>query len=219
MKTKRTVTDRVLAANQANGQKNRRGPRNPQNTRYNAITHALLSSKLVFRGEDEKRTFETLVAELTRHHAPFGPTEQALVSEMAICLWRLRDLYGWESIEIRNHTNAAAAIVEGLRENGEAQELPLFAATQQGWSIQELVVRSGSRSSADEETLLDDARAKTGHLILETKSVSALETILRYGAAIRRDFYRALTALRELQQERLELEVLQPVSREDADDQ
>jgi hypothetical protein len=37
-----------------------------------------------------------------------------------------------------------------------------------------------------------------------------LETILRYGAAIRRDFYRALAALREIQVERLELDILQP---------
>jgi hypothetical protein len=215
MKIKRTITDRVLAANRANGKHNP-GRRNPQNT--SAVTHGLLANKLVFRSDDERRSYNTLVAELTDHHQPLGPTEGVLVSEMAISLWRLQELYGWESLEVKSRTDAAAAIVQGLREDGDAQELPLFAATQQGWSAQELVVRSGSRGSKEGETLLDEAR-KTGHIILETKMISSLETILRYGAAIRRDFYRALAALRDLQRERLELDLLQPAHTEDAHDQ
>ncbi len=214
MKIKRTVTKRVLAANRANGKYNP-GPRNPQNTSDNAVTHGLLAKKLVFRTDDEKQSYDALAAELADHHQPFGPTERLLVSEMAISLWRLQAVYGWESLEVSNRANAAAAIVQGLRENDKAQELPLFAATQQGWSAQEMVVRSGSRSSNEEEALLDEAR-KTGYIILETKMTSSLETILRYSAAIRRDFYRALVALRELQLERLELDILQPAPTEDA---
>jgi hypothetical protein len=217
MKTKRTVTQRVLAANRANGKHNP-GPRNPQNTQDNAITHGLLAKKLVFRNDDEKQSYDALAAELADHHQPFGPTERLLVSEMAISWWRLQELYGWESLEVSNRTNAAAAIVQGLREDGTAQELPLFAATQQGWSAQEMIVRSGSRSSTEDETLPDEAR-KTGHIILETKMTSSLETILRYGAAIRRDFYRALVALRELQRDRLEADTLQAAHTEDAHDQ
>jgi hypothetical protein len=216
MKIKKTVTPRVLAANRTNGKHNP-GPRNPKNTSDNAVTHGLLARKIVFRNPDEKKSYDALAAELAAHHQPFGPTERLLVSEMAISSWRLHELNGWESLEVRNRTTAAAAIGQGLREDGKAHELPLFAATQQGWSAQEMVVRTGSRSS-EEDTLLDEAR-KTGHIIIETKMASSLETILRYGAAIRRDFYRALVALRELQRDRVEVDVVQPAHTEDANDQ
>jgi hypothetical protein len=209
----KTVTEPVLLANRENGGKSP-GPRNTKNTRYNATTHSLLAKQIRFRDESEEKEFRKLVAELSRN--PVGPTEQTLVVEMAIGQWRLQNVYGWESLEIKNRENAATAILNGLRENVEAQELSLFAATQQGWSARELSVRSGSRNSGEEETLLGDKTDKTGHISVEAKMSSSLDTLLRYGASIRRDFYRALGTLRQLQRERLELDSYLPSSGREA---
>jgi hypothetical protein len=122
---------------------------------------------------------------------------------MTIALWRLHQLYGWEFLEVSNRENAAATIFQGLRDNTDAHELPLFAATQQGWAAQELTVRTGMRSRGDDESLLDEKKEKAGHVVVEARLTSSLETLLRYGASIRRDFYKALAILRELQDERL----------------
>jgi hypothetical protein len=209
VKTKKAVTERVLLANRANGKKNT-GPRNTNATCHNAITHGLLSTKLVFRNDDEKQTFDALVAELAHHHEPLGPTEQALVSEMAISLWRLHQVYGWESSEMNNRKNAAAAILRGVRESGDAENLPLYAATEQGWDAQELIVRTGTRTSEEQESFLGNMTDRAGHIVVEAKLTSSLETILRYQAAIKRDYYRSLGVLRELQRDRLELAQLLP---------
>lgn len=212
---KKTVTERVLLANQQNAEKSS-GPRTTKNTRCNAIKHGFLAKNIRFRDESEKKEFQNSVAELSRHHNPVGRTEQILVEEMAIAEWRWQNVYGWESLEVRNRENTATAIFNGLKENEEAQGLSLFAATQQGWSARELSVRTGSRNSGEEESLLGDMTDKTGHIIVEAKMASSLETLLRYGASIRRDFYKALQVLRQLQQERLELEALLSLSRREA---
>jgi hypothetical protein len=215
---KKTVTEAVLLANRQNGGKSP-GPRRTQNTRYNATKHSLLAKNIRFRDESEEKEFQKSVAELSRHHNPVGPTERALVEEMAIAQWRLQTVYGWESLEVKNRENPATAILDGLKENLEAQELSFFAATQQGWSARELSVRTGSRNSGEEEALLG-LTDKTGHIMVEAKMSSSLssslETLLRYGTSIRRDFYKALKVLCQLQRERLELDGFLPSSQGEA---
>ena len=201
---KKTVTEGVLLANRQNGGKSP-GPRSTLNTRYNATTHSLLAKQIRFRDESEEKEFRKLVAELSRNLNPVGLTEQNLVAEMAIALWRLQIVYDLEFLEVKNRANAATAILNGLRENVEAQALSFFAADQQGWSARELSVRTGSRNR-EEETVIGEKIDKTGHVIVEAKMSSSLDTLLRYGASIRRDFYKALEVLRQLQQERLELD-------------
>ena len=208
---KKTVTEPVLLANRQNGGKGS-GPRNTKYTRYNATTHSLLAKNLSFRDESEKKEFQKSYVELSLHHNPVGPTERILVEEIAIALWRLQIVYGLEFLEVKNHENVATAIFNGLSENMEAQELSFFGATQQGWSARELSVRTGSRNSG-EDALLGEKTDKIGHIIVEAKMSSSLDTLLRYGASIRRDFYKALKVLCQLQRERRELDGFLPSSR------
>jgi hypothetical protein len=206
----KTVTEPVLLANRENGGKSP-GPRNTKNTRYNATTHSLLAEQIRFRDESEEKKFRKLVAELSRDLNPVGLTEQNLVTEIAIAMWRLHIVYGLEFLEVKNRENAATAFFNALRENVEAQELSFFAATQQGWSARELSVRTASRNSGEEEALLG-MTDKTGQVMVEAKMSSSLETLLRYGTSIRRDFYKALKVLCQLQRERLELDGFLPSS-------
>jgi hypothetical protein len=218
MKIKKTMSERALLANRSNGKRGA-GPENTDRTRFNAISLGLFAKKVQFESENEKQAFDALELEAGLYYRPTGPAETALVSEVTICLWRLRELYGWEFSEIRNRRTAAAAVLAGLKENGDAQALPLFGATQQGWEAEELLVRTGSRGPNENAILLDEEKLKTGHLVLEAKLTTTLQTILRYGAAIRRDLYRALAALQQLQRARLELEQLAPMNGEVTDEE
>jgi hypothetical protein len=161
----------------------------------------------------EKKEVEGLLSQLFRHHDPSGPTERGLVAEMAFCLWRLQNLYGWESLEISSRKAAAAALLKALSESRNAHDLlPLLDEIGQGWEPTGLIVRNGTREFRGER--ID----KTGHSFIEARMGNSLDLILRYGAGIRRDFYRALATLRDIQRQRLELDQLQPAGGEGSDE-
>jgi hypothetical protein len=92
------ATDRQIAANRQNAQKST-GPKIPEGcaaVRLNSVTHGLTAKTLVLPGESEedfKAVFDSLAAE----HDPATPTEQALVTQLAMATWRLRRLYHQEA--------------------------------------------------------------------------------------------------------------------------
>lgn len=202
MKIKKTVTEKVVAANQANGRQGT-GPKNTRTVKLNAVKHSLLANHLVFRDEQEKTEFNNLLAELEDEYQPEGPTYRALVEEIAICLWKLQVLYGWEVEEITNRREAAKAILRAVTERYDEDQLSLFtngdgshSAARLGWDCQELIVRTGTRNSEQDKSLPKDTTDKSGQVQIEAKLTTSLDTILRYEAAIKRDLYRAIGALR-----------------------
>jgi len=208
MKIKKTVTGKVIAANRANA-RNGTGPRNTQAVRQNAVTHGLLTKRLVFQDEEEKKEYNTLLDELETEYQASGRTEWALVEEIAICLWKLQILNGWEVQEITNRRKAAKAILRAVAENYDEEQLPLFtkgdgsrSAARLGWDCQELIVRTGTRNSEQDESFAGDTKDKAGHVQIEAKLTTSLDTILRYQAALKRDLYRAIAALRAIQAQR-----------------
>jgi hypothetical protein len=218
MKIKKTVTERVIRANRENGNKNKTGPRNTTTTKYNAVTNCFLARKVIFRDEAEEKEFRALVASLRRYHRPVGPTEETQVSEMALSSWRLQGLYGWEALELSRRKDTSATIQQTVRASGDPLELPPCRATPEGWEPREVIVRTGTRSREEEESFIGEATNKTVQAVVEARMTAPIELNLRYGAAIRRDYYRALTALLALQRERLELDQLLPVDEEVEDD-
>ena len=60
-------------------------------TRFNALRHGVLSRYTVLPWEDAEE-YRTLVAALVEEHAPYGPTEEHLVEELAGVMWRKRRL-------------------------------------------------------------------------------------------------------------------------------
>src|SRR5713101_3152046 len=75
--------------------------------RHWTATHCLLTKRLVFQDEEEKKEYNTLLDELETEYQASGRTEWALVEEIAICLWKLQILNGWEVQEITNRRKAA----------------------------------------------------------------------------------------------------------------
>jgi hypothetical protein len=162
VKIKKSVTEKVVAANQANGRKGT-GPQNTQTVKLNALKHSLLAKHLVFRDEQEETEFNNLLAELQDEYRKDGPTDRVLVEEIAICLWKLQILYGWELEEITNRRKAAKAILRAVIEKYDEDQRSLFtngdgshSAARLGWDCQELIVRTGTRNSEQDESFSGD---------------------------------------------------------------
>ena len=64
-------------------------------------------------------------------------------------------------------------------------------------------MRTGTRSSESEEQR-DETKGKVGQVQVEARLTNSIDGLLRYAASIRRDFYRAIRTLREIQRERCE---------------
>ena len=72
-------------------------------SRFNALRHGVLSKHTVLPGEN-KAEYEALLNGLVQEHAPYGPTEEHLVEEIAGVIWRKRRL------RLARHRSPASAI-------------------------------------------------------------------------------------------------------------
>jgi hypothetical protein len=216
MTIRKTMTDKAVAANQKNGPKSN-GPNHPIAGNQHARKHGLQSKHLVFKTEEEQQEFDALLNDLLDDHKPAGRTELELVEMVAVDFWKTAEENGWEMRELAHRTKAAAAILTTLAENYDGEQLPLFtepdgshSAVKLGWDCQELVVRTGTRNSEENEGIRkDNRRGKVGHVQIEARLNTSLDTLLRYHAAIKRDLYDALKELRSTQRERREKNVAQ----------
>ena len=207
MTIKKTVTANVIAANRSNAKKST-GPRNTTTVNQNATRHGLLAKTLRFQDDEEKNEFTSLVRELEEEQQAAGRIERALIEEAAVCLWKLQSANDWEIQELANRREASKAIMKSLAESYDDEKLPILedwngsaSPARFGWDCHELIVRSGSSNSEQEKNSGDQNR-KAGHVQMEAKMTTSLDTILRYEAAIKRDLYRALAALRDMRRDR-----------------
>jgi len=213
MTIKKTMTPKAIEANQENGKKGN-GPTDTSKVAQNAWKHGLASKHLAFQNEEERQEFDALLNELVDEYRPQGRTEVELVNKIAVDFWKLAEENGWEMEAVAHRRQATVAIMTTLAENYDHEQLPLFtapdgshSALRFGWDCQELVVRTGTRNSEEEDQEIgNDRRGKVGHVQIEARLNTSLDTMLRYQAAINRDLYRALGELRSIQRERRERE-------------
>lgn len=215
MKIKKTISDKVFAANRSNAQRSS-GPRSVSGklaVSCNAVKHGLLAKRLVFGDEEEEKEFNTLMDDLQLDSQPEGALERMLTEEIGIIWWKLKQTLDWELQEIRDRRRAAKAILQAVAQNYSDEQLLLFTRTDGshsaaglGWDCQELVVRTGTTSSEQEEEEgareSSDKTGHTDHVQIVAKMNTSMETVLRYHAHLKRDFYRAITTLRDIQCER-----------------
>jgi len=213
MTIKKTMSPKAIEASQNNGKKGN-GPTDPSKVNQNARKHGLASKYLAFQNEEERQEFDALLNELMDEYQPQGRTGVELANKVAVAFWKLAEENGWEMEALAHRRQATVAIMNTLAENYDGEQLPLFSerdgshsAVQLGWDCQELVVRTGTKNSEDEEQEISkDRRGKVGHVQIEARLNTSLDTMPRYQAAINRDLYRALGELRSMQRERRERE-------------
>jgi hypothetical protein len=209
---KKTVSGKVIAANRANA-RNSTGPRSIADKRavgHHAVKHGLLAKRLIFRDQEEQAEFNALLDELQDEFRPEGVLERMLAEEVGVCWWKLKTALGWELQEIRDRRKAASAILLAVAQNYNEERLPLFtkgdgshSAAGLGWDCQELVVRTGTTSSEQEEARSSlDKTGKSDHVQIVAKLNTSMDSILRYETNLKRDLYRAIATLRDIQRER-----------------
>src|ERR1700722_2776069 len=87
------ATDKQTEANRHNAQKST-GPKTPEGrdaVRLNGLKHGLTAQTLILPGESES-DFQDLLDSYEAEPVPAPPTENALVTQLAMATWRMRRL-------------------------------------------------------------------------------------------------------------------------------
>jgi hypothetical protein len=224
MKPKKTVTAAVLAANRANA-KSSTGPRTERgksNTHHNALRHSILAKRVVLETDEERAEFQKLFQSWKAEFGPEGLLEKLLLEEIVTLLWKLQITLGLETRELLRRQDVRDQ-VDGVFHSELALpisewDLPI----DRGWECERIIVRAvdgkdTSNSSASRGPAVfqnqvisaiqksqKDNRQEAGHLEVEAVLGSSLEKMTRYQSAMKRDLYRAIEMLRNLQAERRE---------------
>lgn len=97
-----TTSERKAESNRRNARKST-GPKTARGkawSRLNALKHGILASQAVVattEGSENRKMFEELVDGLAADFSPVGTFEQALVQQIASCIWRQRRLLMFEN--------------------------------------------------------------------------------------------------------------------------
>lgn len=197
MRNQKSVTPAVLAANRLNARKST-GPRRHNNVKHNAIKHGLLTKTFPFKNDEEEVEFRKFRHELRADLRPEGAVETILVEEIAVCWWKVRMATEWELGELTARRSGSKAVVEAYAESTQLWsnwQSHLQNAAKSGWELRELTLRVGG---SDKGTLSKEA----GIRHFEAKLGSAAESGMRYRNAWKRDLYKAMKALKTVQEER-----------------
>jgi hypothetical protein len=207
MKVNKNVSDKVIAANRANGRKST-GPRDSSASKMNAVKHGLLSKRLLLN-EEEEAEFRQLVKDLELEFEPETALQEMVLQEAATCWWKLQRTHRWEMQQFENRRRSSEMIFRTLEAECEHDDLShidrgeeLAKCVQLGWECQELVVRSGNRGQELKREVSAGASAsdkqRGGHFLVEARISTGMENILRYQRSLKNDFYRAIEVLRRL---------------------
>jgi hypothetical protein len=228
MKRNKKVTDAVIAANQERSRKST-GPVTDQGkttSRLNALKHGL-TSKTFMPSKGDDSDYQRELTRWRSDRKPKGAWEEALVGEIARLQRNASTLETLESRELSNFAVQQGG-VEGIFNSNlklpiDGLDLPL----QRGWECDRVIVRA---SAGEDDTLANGnrgpafnqgqpvpgyqvfkaAHGNTGrHIEVQAELGSTLNRILRYRAAVKKDLYRAIEALRVAQAERRERESAQ----------
>jgi hypothetical protein len=133
-------TERQKQASRANGSKSR-GATSPEGKRAssrNAITHGMLSTTIVLKGESTDR-FLGLLAALFEEFQPQTPFEESLIENMAVVRWRQMRVWGMEK----------AAMEHEMRRQAEMSNSTALDRSEQ----------AATRAAIAFRTLSDDSRS------------------------------------------------------------
>lgn len=212
MTIRKNVPEKVLIANRTNAKKST-GPHSTEVSSLNSFKHGLLAKKLHFRNDEERAEYKALLRDLRKEQIPEGAAAQILVEDAAVCIWKLRKIAGWDLAAIEHRRQAGKVMVGALIGSFDDEQLNLFdrnvfgeSRASRGWDCESLAVRTIRMESQGPAKMSLHPESKSGHIEIEAKLCSSLQTVLKYQATIKRDLYRALSELREIRRERREEE-------------
>ena len=226
MKSKKTVTGAVLAANRRNA-KSSTGPRTERgkhNTSQNALQHRILAKEVVLETDEERAEFQELVQTCSDENALDELLRRFVADEIATQLWKLRITLGLETRELARRREAGDEVDRVFHSDLDLPISNWDLPIDRGWDCERIVVRAvagkdnrtcnaqrgpamyqGQIVNAVQRSQNTDTQ-EAGHLEVEAVMGSSLEKIVRYQSALKRDLYRAIEIWRELQAQRRERE-------------
>ena len=202
---KRPVSERKVRTNRLNAQKST-GPRTLAGKlaiSQNAQRHGLLSKALRFQDASEEREFQKLLEDLKLEFQPIGRMELMLVEEIAVCHWKITVAEGWAQEELFLRRKAATPILDLFFNSSDRAGNPFSKqhdkvrdAARGGWDCRELVVKIGGNEH------LRFPSDKENRVQFEAKLGNSTDSLLRYETTWKRDLYKAMSTLREMQRGR-----------------
>ena len=191
--------------------------------RHNAVKHGLLAKQILFRTPGSgKEAFQKLLDDLERDYVPVGAVEKMLVEEIGACWWKLRNATRWELKGLQGHRQASQRVINELRREETDHKLldSEWGTSTPQWECETLVIRSSKDSAGTFESSLtrensaavppikasqmSESKQKSGGTEIEATLKSSLPMVLRYETSLKRDLYRAIGTLEELQRRRKE---------------
>jgi hypothetical protein len=135
-----------------------------------------------------------------------GMRDVTTASEIAVCWWKLQTVQRLQLTELCSQRNASTAILNTFI-NADADADPLSSrpddlrtATHFGWECRELVLTvDGKQSEQKDSSSKLETTGKGGRIAFEVKLGNSAESLLRYESSWKRDLYRAITLLKNLQ--------------------
>ena len=204
MKVRKSVTDKVIAANRRNGKKGT-GPktiRGKDIVSQNATKHGILAQNFRFRDDREEAAYESHISQVRRSIDEDNPFQHMVAELMVIDYLRCGRALRLER-KLIERKNPATELALGAIEHSELVSTGIgrldFAP---GWECKELHLSAGK----DVENLIRNGSvARSGgngqELELHAKFQDPLDRALRYQRATTRDFYRAMDWLCRLRRE------------------
>ena len=204
MTVKKTVTEKVISANRANG---RRGTgaktqRGKNVASQNATKHGILSRKFRFKNDQEKADYNALMSDLDGSIDRDDPLQRMLAEEVAIAHLRRGRALKLEQRTCRRQNPATELALETIKNSKLVDTGICFGDPESGWKCVELTMAA---KKADDRLLRNGAVAQSSgdgqQLHLHAKFQDPMDKALRYQRATARDFYRALNLLYKLRKE------------------
>ena len=203
---KKTITDKVIAANRRNARYST-GPKSVAAVTNNAVKHGLLATGITLDNAEEVKEFNELLDSIQNDFP--RAIQHMMQQELATCWWKSQ-MAERELREIRSQPNTSAQILRkfiSLNNDDAASVLSGIrgldiAGTHDlsGWEGRELVLKAG-KSNGDSSVLPENLDDENGSSVIELRLTSSMERILRYQALLKRDFYRALQTLINLKRD------------------
>jgi len=207
MKTRKTVTDKVISANRENAKKAHGATtqRGKEFASQNATKHGILAQNIRFRSDQEEASFNTLMSELRRGtNTKDDPLQLMLVEELAVAHLRRGRALRLEQKQLQRR-NPATELAFNTAKKSEMLGTTgmLFLDSESGWEATELTVAAKQQGETQlRNGPLANRRGDGKEIELHVKFQDPMEKALRYQNATSRDFYRALRLVYELRKDR-----------------
>ena len=204
MKIKKTVTEKVILANRANGNKGTgaKTQRGKDAASQNATKHGILARNFRFKDDQEKAAYNTLISDLDRSIDQDDPIQRMLTEELAISHLRRGRALRLEQGTRRRQNPATELALNTLSRSELVDTGFSFINSDSGWECTELTM-AGKKAN---DRLLRNGPLAQGNgdgqqLQVHAKFQDPMDKALRYQRAAARDFYRALNELSKLRRE------------------